>query len=256
LKADYRTNIGPAFRTWALGRAKERRFSDAHLGLSMFAAAPSVKVFLAENAKQLSDQYRAEVRAIEDEFHYTQIVELFNAPVAAEDRLTQHINAYLALVDPPGKMLAEVQKLAEYRQWLKEGRPAKAVVKIEWGPRVPGREQQVEIVLGSGKESQTFTRTVAAEPGRVWVETIPVKGIAGGYRVKTSRATLPVEELVEATKQRTELFLSDPAGPLTVASEIESGTRVTVEWVGVVSKPALPAWTKPDKSDLTLPMLK
>jgi hypothetical protein len=53
-----------------------------------------------------------------------------------------------------------------------------------------------------------------------------------------------VEELVEAGRERVELFLSDPSGPLIVANEVDSGTKVTVEWQGVVAKPTLPEWSK------------
>jgi hypothetical protein len=242
LKADYKARIGSSLNSWASGRARDQRFAEAYLGLTSFRAAPSVKLLVGERGEELADKARSEVRSAEDEYHYTQIKTLLDSPVAADERLTQHINAYLALVEPPGRMLAEVQKLAAYRKWQQEGRPVKAVVKIEWGPRVPSREQQVEITLGAGKDAQVFNRTIAVEPGRLWVDTFPLKGSACNYRVKTTRPTSPVEELVDAAKQRMELFLSDPAGPLTVASEVESGTKVTVDWQGVVEKPTLPAW--------------
>jgi hypothetical protein len=147
-------------------------------------------------------------------------------------------------------MLAEVQKLADYRKWLKDGRPMRAVVKIEWGPRAVAREHAIEIGLGAGKDGQpaaTFTRTAGARPGQVWTETFPVSGLDGTtdripYRVKTSRPTSAVEELAEAAPVRTELFLLDRSGPVSVAGEPESGTKVTVEWQGLLMKPELPAW--------------
>jgi hypothetical protein len=81
----------------------------------------------------------------------------------------------------------------------------------------------------------------------VWTETFAVSGVSGPtdripYRVKTVRPTSPVEELAEAARVRTELFLLDRTGPVSVAEEADSGTKVTVEWQGVLAKPELPPW--------------
>jgi hypothetical protein len=252
LQAEFRT-FGPnKLRDWAAGRAADHRFADAYAGLAAFAAAEPVKALLGPTAPaELARQARADVRAAEDQYHYTQLRTLAAADPVPEDRLTQHINAYLALVEPPGRMLAEVQALAEYRKWLKAGRPAEAVVRVEWGPRTPAREHTIEIALGAGadgKPLKTVTRTVTAEPGGSWSETVALEGVTAGadgvvpYRVKTVRPTSPVEELAEGARTRTELFLLDAGRPLTAADEPESGTKVAVEWRGLVARPAVPAW--------------
>ena len=251
LRTDYTTLAGKRLEEWSAGRAKERRFADAYAGLAGFAASEPVKGLLGPSiATEMAARSRGEVRTAEDEYHYTQIRTLASADPIPDDRLKQHINAYLSLVEPSGRMLAEVQQLVDYRSWLKDGQPAKAVVKIEWGARTQSREYQVEIGLGTGKDGQpikSYTRTTFASTGRVWSETFPLTGITGTagripYRVKTIRPTSPVEELAESLRQRTELFMVDPLGPLTVADEVESGTKVSVDWQGVLSRPNLPAW--------------
>jgi hypothetical protein len=247
LKRDFGQTAGEGLRTWAAARIADRRFAHAHEGLSAFAASASVKDLFGPTAPaELASTLRAEVRDAEDEYHYTQIRTLAATDPVPDDRLKQHIDAYLALVEPPGRKLVEVQQLADYRKWLKAGRPAKAVVTIAWGPRTAAREHTIEIGLGVGKDGQplqTFTRTAATGPGKVWQDTFPVPGLSETtgripYRVKTVRPTSPVEELAEAARERTEQFLSDPSA----ASEVESGTRVTVEWQGLVPKPDLPPW--------------
>ena|SRR5438270_9976524 len=146
-------------------------------------------------------------------------------------------------------MLAEVQKLADYRKWVKDGRPAKAVVKVEWGPRTVAREHAIELGFGLGKDGQpaaAFTRTADARPGQTWTDTFSVIGGSPGmpYRIKTQRPTSPVEELAEASRVRTEMFLLDRTGPPAVASEADSGTKATVDWQGIPAKPELPEWAK------------
>ncbi len=251
LRTDFTTLAGKRLEEWAAGRSKEHRFADAYAGLAGFAAAEPVKGLLgASIATELAARSRGEVRTAEDEYHYSQIRTLAAADPVPDDRLKQHINAYLSLVEPSGRMLAEVQQLVDYRTWVKDGQPAKALVKIEWGPRTQSREYQLEIGLGTGKDGQpikSYTRTTFASTGRVWSESFPLTGITGTagripYRVKTTRPTSPVEELAESIRQRTELFMVDPLGSLTVADESESGTKVSVDWQGVRSRPNLPGW--------------
>lgn len=248
LRRDFGQAAGEKLRAWAAGRIADHRFAHAHEGLSAFAASASVKSIFGPTAPaELEKALRSEVRDAEDEYHYTQIRTLAAADPVPDDRLKQHIDAYLALVEPPGRKLAEVQQLADYRKWLKDGRPAKAVVTITWGPRTAAREHTIEVGLGAGKDGQplqAFTRTAAAGPGKVWTDTFALSGLpetAGRvpYRVKTSRQTSPVEELAEAVREKSELFQSEP---VTVPPEPESGTRVTVEWQGVLAKPDLPPW--------------
>jgi hypothetical protein len=242
---------------------RDRRFADAHAILAAFARTTSVQqVIGVEKVSALANQGRSAVRAAEDEYHYTQIRAL-SADLANADRLKQHIDAYLALVEPPGKMLGVVQQLADYCQWLKNGKTVRANVIISWGPRTPAREHTIEIALGIGKDGQplkSISRTAVAEPGKVWSDSISVGGVGSEpgripYRIKTIRPTSPVEELAESVRERTELFLSDPAGTLTVANEVESGTRVTVEWQGILVRPQLPAWGEqlPAITPLSLP---
>jgi hypothetical protein len=250
LREDFTRSADGRLTAWAATLAAEHRYADACRELSAIATSDSVRGLAAPAVltSQLAAARQA-VRAAEDEYHYTQIRLLADKP-AEEARFKQHLDAYLALVEPPGHMLAEVQKLADYRKWLKDGRPMRAVVKIEWGPRAVAREHAIEIGLGAGKDGQpaaTFTRTAGARPGQVWTETFPVSGLDGTtdripYRVKTSRPTSAVEELAEAAPVRTELFLLDRSGPVSVAGEPESGTKVTVEWQGLLMKPELPAW--------------
>ena len=251
LRTDFTSLASKRLEEWSASRVKERRFADAYAGLQGFAASEPVKGLVGANiAVEMAARSRGEVRLAEDEYHYSQIRTLASADPVPDDRLKQHINAYLSLVEPAGRMLAEVQQLVDYRAWVKDGQPAKALVKIEWGPRTQSREYQLEIGLGTGKDGQpikSYTRTTFASTGRVWSETFPLTGIAGTsgrvpYRVKTIRPTSPVEELAESLRQRTELFMVDPIGPLTVADETESGTKVSVDWQGVLSRPNLPAW--------------
>jgi hypothetical protein len=245
LRRDFGQTVGEKLRAWAAARIADRRFAHAHEGLSGFAASASVKALFGPAAPaELEKALRCEVRDAEDEYHYTQIRTLAAAESVPDDRLKQHIDAYLALVEPPGQRLAEVQQLADYRRWHKDGRPAKAVVTITWGPRTVAREHTVEVGLGAGKDGhpvQTFTRMAAAGPGRVWTDTFAVAGLpAQTWEVKAMRPTSPVEELAEGRRQRTEVF--HPAGPVSAADEPPSGTKVTVEWQGVLAKPDLPPW--------------
>lgn len=244
---EYKAQAAARLQEWVASRIKDRRFADAYAGLSTFAAAKSVQLLLG-STNELSVKARTEIAQAEDWYHYEQIQSLA-ADATAEERLKQHIDAYLSLTQPPGTMLGVVQQLAEYRQWEKTGRPVKANVTIEWGPRVVSREHTIEIGLGVGKDGQplkTFTRTAFAEPGKVWTDSLLVNGMTDlQYRVKITRPTSPVEELAEALRSRTELFLSNSAGPLTVANEVESGTKVKVEWQGFMIKPTLPDWLAP-----------
>ena len=51
----------------------------------------------------------------------------------------------------------------------------------------------------------------------------------------------PVEELAEGIRDRSELFLRDRSGPVSAASEVDSGTRVVVVFQGVLDRPTMPA---------------
>ncbi len=246
LRGEFEKQAAGTLQAWATGRIKDRRFADAYRGLATFSDSKAIKELLgAKVPGELAQQNRARLFAAEDEYHYTQIRALANDPAAGE-RLKQHIDAYQSLVEPGGRMLGVVQQLADYRQWEKSGRPLKAEVTIEWGPRTPTREHMIEIALGIGKDGRplkTFSRTALAEPGKIWTDALPITGIVDQhYQIKTVRPTSPVEELAEALPFRTELFLSDPAGPLTVANDVDSGTKVKVEWQGMLSRPTLPEW--------------
>jgi hypothetical protein len=249
LRQNFVGSAGDKMTAWVTGRAADRRYSDAYAGLAGVAGSESIRALAAPEAvAQWINTGRLAVRAAEDEYHYTQIRQLADNP-AEEARLKQQIDAYLVLVEPPGKMLAEAQKLADYRKWVKDGRPAKAVVKIEWGPRTVGREHTIELGFGvdkDGKPATAFTRTADARPGQVWTDTFVVNGGGPGmpYRIKTTRPTSPVEELAEASRARTELYLLDRTGPVSAANETDSGTRVTVDWQGVLTRPELPEWKK------------
>jgi hypothetical protein len=249
---DFATAAPTRLAAWATERSADHRYADAYSGLATLAASEPVRSLAGPDLPGSVAKARQTVRVAEEEYHYTQVRALADNP-AEEARLQQHLDAYLALVEPPGQMLAEVQKLADYRKWAKDGRPAKVVVKVEWGPRTVAREHTIEIGLGAGKDGQpaaTFTRSADARPGQVWTETFPVRGAGAPvdripYRVKTLRPTSPVEELAEAARVRTELFMLDRTGPVSVAGEADSGTKVTVEWQGVLTKPELPAWPAP-----------
>jgi len=245
---DYQSQTDKRLVEWTASRIKDRRFADAYSGLATFSNSKSVKELLgATKPNELAQKSRTNVFAAEDEYHYSQIRTLVAAAQPDEDRLNHHIHAYLAMGEPGGRMLGVVQKLAEYRQWLKDGQPVKAVVVVDWGPRALACDYTLEIGFGLGKDGQpikSFIRNAAASPGKSWSDTLAISGFSGNipYRIKATRPTSPVEELAESGKSRTELFLSDPTGPLTVANEIESGTKVRVDWLGAVTKPELPEW--------------
>src|SRR5262249_39185058 len=141
-------------------------------------------------------------------------------------------------------------KLADYRKWTREGRPAKAVVKVLWGPRTAPGEHAIAIGLGADKDGKplaAFTRKNDAGPGKIWTEAFPVACPPGDmgripYQVKTTRPASPVEELAEAVRERTESFTPNPLGPSPAGSELGTGTVVTVEWEGMLERPNLPAW--------------
>lgn len=246
--SDYHTQVDKRLEEWTTSRIKDRRFADAYAGLAAFNMSKSIKELLgATKPGELVQKSRANVFAAEDEYHYTQIRSLAAAAQPDEDRLNQHIHAYLSMGEPGGRMLGVVQKLAEHRRWLKDGQPLKAIVVVDWGPRALACEHTLEIGFGVGKDGQplkSFIRNAAAAPGKSWTDTFAIAGFSGNipYRVKSTRPTSPVEELAESGKSRTELFLSDPTGPLTVANDIESGTKVRVDWLGAVTKPELPEW--------------
>jgi hypothetical protein len=249
----YQRSAGSRLGDWTNARLKERRFADIYVGLSAYAAAESVKVVLGPRLPvDLTQKLRADVFASEDEFHYAQIRALAAAAPTPDERLKKHIDAYLSLAEPGGKMLGVVQQLADYRRWEKSGRPAKAVVSVEWGPRTPPREHVIETVFGEiGKVPQPeriFTRAAPGEPGKSWTDTFAVLGVGSTgimpYRVKIIRPTSPIEEFAESIPNRTELFLSDPASPLTVANDVDSGTKVRVDWQGIPVRPNLPEWGK------------
>jgi hypothetical protein len=255
LLADYRAAAIAKLRTGTTSRTVEHRFADSLDGVSAFASSQSVAALLGPAVpSEAASQVRAAVRTAADEYHYSQIRALSAMEPIPEDRLQQHMDAYLGLVEPPGNMLADVQRLREYRKWVKEGRPAKALVKIEWGPRTQTGMHAVEVGLGVGKDGQPakgFTHSADAAPGRVWSESFLIFGVSGPtnqipYRVKIVRASSPVEELAEGVRDRAELFLRDHSGPISAASEVDSGTRVVVEFQGVLERPILPAW-KGDK---------
>jgi hypothetical protein len=264
LREDFQKSASGRLSVWIGALLTENQYAAAYTGLWTIANSDEVNRLVGrmvtgdcyQNGRQL-------IRGSQDHYHYTQICQ-FADKAADEAQLKQHIDAYLALVDPPGKMLAEVQRLADYRKWLKDGRPMKAVVKIEWGPRTVAREHTIEIGLGAGKDgpsAATYTRTANARPGQVWTEMIPVTGFAGPvdkipYRIKTVRPTSPVEELAEAARVRTELFLLDRNGPVSVAGESDSGTKVTVEWQGALAKPELPPWPAPKAPALPVSLPK
>jgi len=249
LKSEFRKVAATRLQEWTGGRCRDRRFADAYERLTAFAASESVKAIL--NASITADAVstaRAQVRAAEDEYHYTQICTLAAAKPIPDEKLKQHIDAYLAIVDPPGRMLSEVQQIADYRKWIKDGRPAKAVVKVEWGKRTVAAEHKIEIGLGAtpdGTPLKTFAASAVARPGNVWTETIAVSGIVGPveripYRVKATRPTSAIEELAEGVREHSELFGPQPA--TSAPSAPETGTVVTIDWKGLLDPPVLPAW--------------
>ena len=247
-QTEFRAAVASRLQEWAAGRCKDRRFADAYAGLQAFATAESVKAIVdpAGIAKTVTD-VRSQVRATEDEYHYTQIRTLTAADPVPEQQLKLHIDAYLALVEPPGRMLADVQQLAEYRKWVKDGQPGKAVVTVKWGPRVSAQRHTIELTLWDNKGGvplATATRTADARAGQEWSEVFPVSGITTpprriGYGVKTTRPTSAVEELVDGARERTESFNGGKTGR---APDVESGTVVGFELQGLVERPALPPW--------------
>lgn len=244
-RSECQAQAGTRLQEWTAGRIKDRRFADGYSVLTAFSESKAVQELLGGRiAGSLAQKARTDLFDAEDEYHYTQVRTLAAENPIQEERLKRHVDAYLTLA--AGKHLRVIQQFADYRQWEKAGRPATATVTIEWGPRTPTREHTIEIALGLGKDGQplkTITRTALAEPGKIWTDSIPVSGVADNqYRVKTVRPTSPVEELAEALTTRTELFFSNPAGPLTVANEVDSGTKVTVRWQGIMERPVLPEW--------------
>jgi hypothetical protein len=247
LREDFTRSADSRLSAWAAALAAEHRYTDAYAGLSAIASSDAVRELAAP--AMLTGRLaaaRQAVRTAEDEYHYTQIRLLADKP-AEEARLKQHLDAYLALVEPPGKMLTEVQRLADNRKWVKEGQPAKAVVKIEWGPRTVAREHTIELGFGMRKDftfAAAFTRTADARPGQTWTDTFVVNGGRPDmpYRIATARPASPVEELAEASRVRTEDFLLGPIGPAVRAGQVDTGTKVTVEWQGMLTKPDLPPW--------------
>jgi hypothetical protein len=248
LQTEFRAAAAARLQEWAAGRCKDRRFADAYTGLQAFESAKSVKAILEPPAiaKTVTD-VRAQVRSAEDEYHYTQIRTLSATDPVPEERLKQHIDAYLALVEPPGRMLTEVQQLAEYRKWMKDGQPGKAVVTVKWGPRISAQRHTIELSLWDNKGGvplATWTRAADARVGQEWNEVFPVSGITTpprriGYGVKTTRPTSAVEELVDGARERTESFNDGKTGR---APDVESGTVVRFELQGLVERPALPPW--------------
>lgn len=249
LQADFTKNAEGKLREWAVRHAKEQRFSVAHDGLTSFRVAEATQKLLPTDANPIAQRVRLEVRAMEDEYHYTQIRTLASDPTKG-DRLRQHISMYVALHDPPGRMLSDVQQLVQYRQWVQDGSPSKVNIKVTWGPRTVAREHTIDVGLGTGTDGEPvkrFTRTVV--PGQDWTDQFavpatifPAKRLT--YRVKTTRPTSPVEELAEAVKTKVELFVLEKGAlaPLTAVNEPESGTKVTVELTGVLDQPNLPPW--------------
>jgi hypothetical protein len=248
LQTELRTVAAARLQEWTAGRCQDRRFADAYAGLQAFGTAESVKALLepAAAAKALTE-VRGQVRAAEDEYHYTQIRALAAADSIPEERLKQHIDAYLALVEPPARMLAEIQQLADYRKWLKDGRPGRAIVKVKWGPRTTAQRHTIEFQFGDRKDGlpvTTFTRATDASPGQPWTDAFPVTGITSSpqvvpYRLRTMRPASAVEELAEGARDRIEVFGADPPG---AELEVGSGTVVRVELQGLVERPVLPAW--------------
>ena len=247
---EFRQSAGLQLTRGIRRKLEEHRFADARDVLAGVEKSIDVAHLAGESArKDWVAQGRQAVHAAADEYHYTQIGQLADKP-AEQARFKQHLDAYLALVEPPGTRLIEVQRLADYYKWIKDGRPIKAVVKVEWGPRAAAREHTIEIGLGADKDgqpAQTFTRNAQARPGEIWTETFPMTVLTGPadripYRVKTTRPTSPVEELAEGSRARTELFQLDRSGPVSAVDEPESGTKVTVEWQGMLTKPELPPW--------------
>lgn len=247
LQEDFRTTAAAGLRAWAAGRGRQDlRFADAHEGVSVFAASAAAKALLGTpDVAALSADVRAAVRDAEDQFHYDRLRGLSAVEPAPDDRLKQHLTAYLALHEPPGRMLADVHRWTEYRDWVAKGRPARATVRLTWGPRTAPGEHRVEMVFGAATR---FTRTVAAKANEVWSETFDVTAadvLPDGrvaYRFEIGRPTSAVEELAEAGPTRTEVFVLDKAGPVEAAAEPESGTKVAVEWAGLLTPPTLPPW--------------
>jgi hypothetical protein len=260
LRTEFATAAPTRLQEWAAARCKDRRFADAYEGLAAFAASESVKAISDPTAAMVATSLaRAQVRAAEDEYHYTQIRTLAAVKPIPDEKLKQHIDAYLAIVDPPGRMLAEVQLLADYRKWIQEGRPAKAVVKVEWGKRTVAAEHKIEIGLGAaqdGRPLKAFAANAVARPGNVWTETIAVSGIVGPparipYQVKAVRPASAIEELAEGVREHAELFGPEP----TAGGARDTGTVVTIDWKGLLDAPALPAWkdTKAPVLPVSLP---
>ncbi len=264
VRADYRKTAEPKLREWTLARLTEHRFTQAEDGLSLFAASPAAKALLGATVpEQLAAQNRPEVRRAEDEFRYTRLRDAAATSTTPPETLDQLVSAYLSLT-PPGKMAKDVQQMAEYRRWARDGSPATAVVTVRWGDRTPARDHDIEMTLGQrvGPDAVKRTAAVAAKPGRDWTDTVPVTaadfapGRALPYRVKITRQTSPVEELAESVRTKSDLFVWErgQSKPLAVAAEPESGTTVFVEAKGLVDRPTLPAWgAGPAATPVSLP---
>jgi hypothetical protein len=232
LRTEYQARAAQRLADWAAGRARDHRFADGYAGLATFAASASVKDLLGPSAAEAASKARADLRAAEDEYHYTELYSMWNSKGFRDEEFKQHVDAYLSLVDPPGKMLAQVQQLADYHKWMKDGQAAKVVVSVHWGLRTTPGEHQVEVTLAGGKP---LTRSADAKPGGISVESFPAAGPPTDYRVRTIRPASPVEELATGVRQLVEEFQS-------ADDESATGTKVTVEWQGVVARPTLPPW--------------
>jgi hypothetical protein len=249
LQHDFRAGAKERLQQWAMVRVREHRFGDAYDSLRSFAADSTVQALMApQSAADIAQQVRPAIHTAEDEFHYNRIKTLIESN-GTDDQVQRHIDAYLSLREPAGRMVLEVQKLSEYRQWLRQGGPRNAVVRVEWGPRVSRRDYQIEIDLGNGpdgKPIKRLSRSISARPGEVWSESLPLEGLGTAtgsipYRIKTSRPASPVEELAEAITVKTETFTSEGRSTQD-STNVVTGTKVSVDVRNMMEKPTLPNW--------------
>ncbi|MCX7664761.1 MAG: hypothetical protein N2112_04380 [Gemmataceae bacterium] len=246
LVEDYRKNAYNALESQVGKYLDVKHFGAGYATVLQFHHSAAVQTILkADVQKEMVTKARNLVRLEEDKHLYTIVKELSESSTAPPEKLQQAISTYLALPEG-GTHSREVQQLADYLAWVKNGSPAKMVLKFDADRSAKMNEEIRWVYIGNKGVDNAKAYPLRSKAGD-WQETLFVQNLSlrpndelqvslNVHSIKSA-----VGELAEGPSHSgtTPQMILNPSGTKSV--RLSSGT-LSVRLEGFRTPPTLRSW--------------